>query len=266
VSELPIDPAERDALDALLGAFALDALDRDDRDRVERYLEQDAAARAEVDEMRETAASLALAPASIEAPPELWARIAREIESGPAATAPAGAPSAGPAGDELAARRGRRTPVVRWVLPAAAVAAAVIAVLAAQVVSLHHQLDGAHRASPGALAAAFDRATKVGGARELALAGGPGAPVARVVLLPDGTGYLRGDHLRPVGAAETYQLWALMGDARNPTVVSAGVLGAAPKAVAFRASGPVVGFAISVEHAGGAVRPTATPIAAARFA
>jgi anti-sigma factor RsiW len=64
----------------LLGAYALDALDADDRARVDAYLERDAAARAEVDELRETAASLALAARpSLDAPPELWERIAGAI-------------------------------------------------------------------------------------------------------------------------------------------------------------------------------------------
>ena len=64
------DPTTSDGdLDALLGAYALDALDAHDRERVEAYLERDADARAEVDDMRETAASLALLPAtSLDAP------------------------------------------------------------------------------------------------------------------------------------------------------------------------------------------------------
>ena len=39
--------------------------------------------------------------------------------------------------------------------------------------------------------------------------------------------------------------------------------GADPSAVAFHASGPVHGFAVSVEHAGGAVQPSRQPVATA---
>ena len=62
MSDVPRDPGATDELDSLLGAYALDALDADDRARVEAYLERDVAARAEVDEMHETAAALAMVP------------------------------------------------------------------------------------------------------------------------------------------------------------------------------------------------------------
>ncbi|HVJ97274.1 MAG TPA: hypothetical protein VNC41_10640, partial [Acidimicrobiia bacterium] len=51
----------------------------------------------------------------------------------------------------------------------------------------------------------------------------------------------------------TYQLWALTGDPDKPTVISAGVLGSDPKAVAFQAGGDVHGFALTVEDAPGVV-------------
>jgi hypothetical protein len=50
------------------------------------------------------------------------------------------------------------------------------------------------------MAAAFDRAAKVDGRAQVGLTGSSGATLARVVLLPDGTGYLRGDHLDPLPA------------------------------------------------------------------
>jgi anti-sigma-K factor RskA len=247
------DPMTPDAgeLDSLLGAYALDALDATDRARVEAYLERDAAARAEVDEMRETAASLALLPDTpVEAPPEVWTRIHDAI----AYDEPERAPEA--VSDGLAARRARRA---RWIAPVAVAAAIAIVVLAVQVGSLHRQLDRAHQSGPAAMAAAFDRATKVDGARTVRLQSDSGTTLARVVLLPDGTGYLRGDHLPQLPSDRTYQLWALTGSKHAP--VSAGVLGSDPTAVAFRASGPVQGFAVSEEDAGGAVQPHLPPVA-----
>jgi hypothetical protein len=248
-------------LGSLLGAYALDALDPVDRARVDAYLMVNAAARDEVDEMRETAAALALLPDSpMEAPPELWTRISETIASDRVpgrADEPHHA-----AGDELAARRAKRA---RWVAPAAVAAAIVIVLLAVQVASLRTQVDRAHETGPSALAAAFDRATGVEGARAAGLESSTGATLARVVLLPDGTGYLRGDDLQPLPPDETYQLWALTGPEDEPVAISAGVLGPDPKAVGFRASGPVQGFAVTVEQAGGVVQSQQQPIASARL-
>jgi hypothetical protein len=145
--------------------------------------------------------------------------------------------------------------------PAAVAVAIAIVVLAAQVSSLRGQLDKARQVGPTAMAAAFDRAAKAPGARDVGLQSGSGTTLARVVLLPDGAGYLRADLLRPLPPNETYQLWAVTGSAEKPTVVSAGVLGPDPSALGFHASGPVRAFAVTVEHAGGVVTSHNKPIA-----
>ncbi len=182
-------------LDSLLGAYALDALDAAERSRVDAYLARSAAARAEVDDMRETAAALALLPDTpLEAPPELWARISETIASDRVQDDGTGNTLA--AGDELAARRATRA---RWIAPLAVAASIAIVLLAVEVVSLQGRLDRAHRTGPSAMAAAFDRAAGVPGARTVGLESASGATLARVVLLPDGTGYLRGDRLASSG-------------------------------------------------------------------
>jgi len=250
MSDTTSTPGAHEA-ESLLGAYALDALDAAERARVDAYLERDAAARAEVDEMRETAAALALLPDTpLDAPPELWARIEQAIAAEPPAPV-----------DELAARRASRGLPARVVAPVSVAAAIAIVLLAVQVASLHGRLHRSQQLGPAATAAAFDRAVSAPGAREVGLDAASGATLARVVLLPDGTGYLRGDHLASLPAARTYQLWALTGNASAPTVVSAGVLGPDPSAVSFRASGPVHGFAVTIEHAGGVVTSHNTPIA-----
>ena len=74
---LPMSDPE---LDALLGAYALDALDAHERARVDEYLAVNPQARREVDDLRESAASLALLPAHEPvASPELWSRISHAI-------------------------------------------------------------------------------------------------------------------------------------------------------------------------------------------
>ena len=246
-------PTPRDQeLDALLGAYALDALDSDDRARVEGYLDRNEVARREVDELRESAAALALAPVDdLSAPPELWDRISSTI-------ATAGGH------DELAARRARGVGS-RWMIAVAAAAAIALVVLGARVISLQQDLDDAK--SPDAvLAARFDAATNVNGAREVQLVGTQGSTVARLVLLPDGSGILVNDGLTTLSSDETYQLWALMGNESNPTAISAGVLGPDPPGANFKTDGPVVGFAITVEREGGVTSPTKTPLATGTFA
>ncbi len=244
-------------LDALLGAYALDALDDDERARVDAYLAHNDSARAEVDELLESAASLALAPVDdVAAPPGLWDRISETIDGELDLDAL-------DADDQLAVRRAvRSSRRVRGMALVAAAAIVVVAALATQVVSLHDQLKTRGTGEQEA-AAAFSRAEHVSGARSAALAPANGAEVARVVLLPDGSGYLKTDKLATLDADHTYQLWAVTGSPSNPVVISAGVLGADPSAAAFRTVGDVHGFAITVERAPGVTQSSQAAFASA---
>jgi anti-sigma-K factor RskA len=232
-------------LDALLGAYALDALDDNERALVEEYLAHNDRARAEVDELRETAAALALMPSGEgRAPTELWDRIAADISPV----------------DELQVRREKKHRT-NWIAPVLAAAAAAIAiVLTAQVISLNGRLGDA-RDDQGNVAVAFDRALDTDGARTTELVSADtNEPVGRVVVLPDGTGYLKSD-MAALSGDETYQLWALVGSETDRRVISAGVLGADPGAAGFRVDGPVEGFAVTIEQAGGVEESANDPIA-----
>ena len=138
--------------------------------------------------MRETAASLALLPDTpTDAPPELW-DAHRAGDRAPTRARPPPSTAAA-AVDELAARRRDAARRGRaWIAVGVAAAAVAIVVLAAQVVSLHHQLDQRARLGPSATAAAFDRAAH---APRRARGRARRRPRARrspgVVLLPDGT-------------------------------------------------------------------------------
>jgi anti-sigma-K factor RskA len=225
-------------LDALLGAYALDALEPDERVRVDEYIAGNAHARDEVDELRESAAALALAPVDdAAAPADLWDRISSSIAEEPAAVT------------SLESRR--RSVRVSAASVLAVAAAILVAVLVTTVV-----VRGNTASHTGDLAAAFDHATKQPGAREISLTPTNGAEVARVVVLPDGTGYLRNDAMKTLPADLTYQLWALSGDKNHPVAISAGVLGADPHAVGFHLDGPVNGFGVTVEHAPGVAQST----------
>lgn len=228
---------DRAEVESLLGAYALDALEPDERARVEEHLERDDSLRAEADELRETVGVLALAPDQDgPAPAALWERIKAEV-----------------ARDALSARReakAARRPM--WVASTIAVAASIVAaVLAAQVVSLNSRLDEAER-EVADVAAAAQRASEEADARQVELlAAADDHEVARVVLLPDGTGYLVTEDLRPLDADQTYQLWAVVGEGEQPLVISAGVLGPRPEAATFTVDAPVNAFVLTVEPAGG---------------
>jgi hypothetical protein len=232
-----VNPAHDPELDALLGAYALDALDDDERARVEAYLAANPSARHELDELRESAASLALAPVDdVSAPPGLWDRISSEIATDQR--------------DAVISLDSRRRRGMAWGVLAVA-AAIVVAVLVTTVVVRNNSSS-----NTGNVAAAFDQAARQEGAHQVSLKQPNGAEVARVVLLPDGTGYLKNDSMHALPADKTYQLWALNGDATKPVAISAGVLGSNPGAVAFHLDTKPIGFGVTVEQSPGVAQTT----------
>ncbi|HKA92241.1 MAG TPA: anti-sigma factor [Acidimicrobiia bacterium] len=239
-------------LDELLGAYALDAVDEDEREQIEAYLDRTPAAQALVADFRETAALLA--HSGTEAPAGLWERIARTLEEEPPRLA-----SPGPGVVRLESRRAR---FARRVAAVAAVAAVVaIGVLTVTVVRQGHRIDELGRqADTGAVLAAAETASRDPNAVSTALASPDGTVRARVVYLPDGDGFLVEDSLRSLPSDRTYQLWALMGDGQPARAVSAGVLGPDPGVAAFRAQGPVVAFAITDEPLPGVASPGSEPV------
>lgn len=273
-------------LDELLGAYALDAVDAAEREQVERYLLVNAEARAEVARFRETASMLAFAGA--DAPSGLWDSIAASLEAEPprlevpevptwvedlpplrmpsprvaAPAAPVGAPTAPVV--ELASRR--RDRFTRLGAGLAAAGLLVVGLLGAQVARQGRAVDQ--------LASAFDReevaqaaavARRSPGARNLTLHSTIGDRAVNVVLLPDGTGYVMESNLPALASDRTYQLWALSGDPASPQAISVGLLGREPATVAFRSSGPVVGFAVTAEAAPGVVSSDQQPVVAGTF-
>jgi anti-sigma-K factor RskA len=254
----PTDPE----LDSLLGAYALDALDRDDRARVDAYLRVNPRARAEVDELRESAASLAATQTDAGAPPpQVWNQISRAVDAETAT--PGSLPPRDPY-DELAERRARRSwRGIDWAAVFAVGAAIVALALVAQVMSLSRRLDDARGTGEKAVSAAFEKASHSRGARRGALTSTEGTQVARVVLLPDGSGYFKNDGMNALDPNRTYQLWAVSGNADHPVAVSEGVLGPDPGSVAFHASPRVTGFAVTVEQSGGVPQSAEAPYATA---
>ena len=252
-----------DELIDLLGAYALDAVDEDERRAVEDHLEVCAECRAEVARHLEVAAALGTTAAAA-APDELWATIALHIGDGPdevpdsptlASLSPP-APTA-PTGATVASLDERRRRPVATILASVA-AAAVIAVLAVGLVQANRQnaeLE-AQIAQPTSIEDVADAALANPANRVIELTSETGDETARAVVTPNGDGYLVSSTLDPLPADRTYQLWNI-GEAG---AISLGVLGRDPAASAFRVQGPITTLAITAEREGGVPAPENIPL------
>lgn len=251
---------QREELQALLGAYALDAVDPDEREQIERYLEVDPRARAEVESFREAASMLAMSGA--DAPSGIWDRIVGEIEG---EQLDLGTSDVSPPALDLFERKrargaSRRSVAVRWVGVAAAVAATLIALLSIQVLRQNDRIDRLDVATTGdAVRRGAETAATAPGSRTVSLTTDGGTELASIVLRADGTGYFVPHGLEAAANGEVYQLWALVGDDAEPEAISAGVLGNDPGVASFRFSAPVNGFAVTLEQAPGVVSSLEQP-------
>ena len=226
----------------LLGAYALDAIEDDERAEIEDHLRDCARCRAEVAEHRETAAFLA--HAGTDAPAGLWDRIAAEIE---------------PAGDVVpfAPPLGRSRPASFWPAAAAIISAAaaiVIGVLVVEVRDQDRRIDqlAARRAPADAIAGAMAEP----GARVVQLVDDDGIALP-VVLTSDGTAWLQAAALPALDDSRTYQLWG----AAEDKLISIAVLGNDPGVISFDAAGYAL-LAITEEAAPGVVQSENDPVVA----
>ncbi len=231
----------------LLGAYALDAVEVDERDAVDRHLNECPRCRAEVADHR-TVASF-LGSAGGRAPDGLWDRIAGSLEEAP--------PELNLA--PVVPIRQRRSVSLRVGAAAAAVAAAVIAVLGLEVVHLNHRVDDQMTASARGtqFLSLATRAMTDPSARRVSLSSSDGKLFAEAALLPNGTGFLLADSLPALRSDRTYQLWALA----NGQKISAGVLGPHPSVIGFGYNAPdLSGLAITDEQAGGVTATQNAPV------
>jgi anti-sigma factor RsiW len=233
----------------LLGAYALDAVDVDERDALEHHLQECPRCRAEVADHRTVASFLGAAGGP--APEGLWDRIAGSLEEAPPELRLA---------PVVPLQQAQRRSVPVWVGAAAgAVAAAVIAVLGVQVVHLNNQVDNlaAPQRPDAALLLAATHALADPTATRASLRSSDGGVTAQAVVLPDGSGFLVADDLPTLPPDRTYQLWAVAGGQK----ISAGVLGSRPSVVAFRyAASDVSAFAVTAERAGGVSTSANSPV------
>ena len=227
----------RDDLDELLGAYALDAVDAQERQRVEEYLAHNPRARAEVEQHREVATMLSYTGAP--APEGLWDRIAEALDdrapapepgpelakvmpmparvtAGPVPAPPVSAPALAPRSE----RRTRRS----WTGVFGAAAAIVVALLSWRVVDVTRQLDDA-RAHGVGLERAIENLQQDSTTRRADLLSTDGRQTAHAYVAVDGTGYLDGRALVVLDPDHTYQLWGVVQGPAGQQVISLGVLG-----------------------------------------
>jgi hypothetical protein len=238
-------PLSHQALEDLLGAYALDAVVGEEAEALELHLRECPRCRASVAEFRETASLLALGHGP--APVTMWDAIVALMEdSGPRELRL-------PATTTLAHRRWRRLRV-----GLASVAAALLAALGLQALHQGREIKQMRvaLANKTILAAAL-AAQEHPQARRTEMRSPNGTILARAVVEPDGTGFLWGDGLPRLPKNRSYQLWAVSGTEK----ISVGVLGGQPNVVPFRIAGDVVGLAVTEEVAGGVVATQKQPTA-----
>jgi anti-sigma-K factor RskA len=235
-------------IEELLGAYALDAVDADEALLVEDHLAECPRCRAEVAEHREVAALL-IGGTSNPVPEGVWDRIAADLGDTPP-----------PVPIEVAFGQREAKKVTarlrpRGVLTGLAAAAALIVVALIGGVLIGQADDGnTVVAGDDELAALLsDPATQVVGMNDA-----DGEIAARAVIAHDGSSVLLAASLPDLGAGKTYQLWGLP-DGRD-SMVSLGVLGAAPGRSEFHVEGGITTLAITREPGGGSTEPSTDPV------
>jgi anti-sigma-K factor RskA len=263
---------QHDDLHTLTGSYAVDALPADELDEFERHLTHCGSCTAEVRGLRETASRLALVsaerpPAAMRARVLTAAERTRQLppitENRPARSKTRQIKSA------RSARRARaHSPGNAWIPRiSVAVAAAAVAVAGVFGVNQHNdqnRLAGienqltaarAHSQQVDSVLAANDlhlvsNKTKVGGSVSAIVS----VSEARLVVVTSG--------LPALPAGKVYELWLLGTNVAKPS----GLLTAATqgRTVPVVASGLVKGYSlgVTVEPAGGTLKPTTTPILA----
>jgi len=236
MDDMAENPGDTYELDELLGAYALDAVDADEKRRVEDYLEVNPRASAEVQAHREVATMLAFT--GMDAPDDLWGRIAGEIGE-----------QAPPPGPELAKvmsmddhpRRRRLAAVAPWIMAGAA--AAVIGFVA---IGLADRADAPNEPMANALEIArADRDSQT-----TTLVSEASTASAEAIIDQDGHGFVVAQNLPTLPDDQTYQLWGVVDDGQ---VISLGIFGPNPELETFTVEGAVSALAITIEQAPGVI-------------
>jgi anti-sigma-K factor RskA len=244
----------------LLGAYALDAVDGEERTELEAHLESCPRCRAELDSLREVAAAMGN---SVEQPPEgLWSQIALRLPEHREDEEPPPMPQLtdgqhSPFRTPAPAPTRRRRLTVTTVGALAVAAAAVAVVLGIGLVRADNKVSGLQSAQ-AAPARAVSAALTAPGHRIVTLDSAAHDGQAEMVVLPSGQGYMVSSTLPALDKGRTYQLWAIEGN--QP--ISLGLLGPSPGQAAFTMTGSNASrLSVTAEPAGGSMFPTGPIVA-----
>ncbi len=227
-------------LEELLGVYALDALEDDERQLVDEHLATCPRCRAELAAHREVAALLGNSASDVPAaaPDELWDRISASLQDEPPVLSPLHVPSS------------RRR--LALLVPLGAIAAAlvlVVGLLAAKVGNLDQKVHNL------TLQASVSSVLSNPSHKTIELTSTDHSPWQATVILLGGEGYVINASMPALSRTQTLQLWALS----DGKVVSLGVLGRHPSAAAIRVESPMTVLMITAEPLGGTPVPT-TPV------
>jgi anti-sigma-K factor RskA len=249
----------------LLAAYALDAVENEDRLGVEHHLAQCPRCQAELDGYRDVASAIGN---SVEDVPEtLWSSISNRLVERPIDGVPPMPPvflradfdHYGERREAVNASRRRpmwRTSTVSVIAVAAVTVITFLGISLAHVNNQNAQLRGAlGEISHTTVVAALDTP----GHRLISLTNAHHRESAQFVVLPDGRGYLVKSDLPSLSAKETYQLWGVV----SGQPISIGILGRDPGQVTFTLAGSPSPsrLGINVEPAGGSVVPSSPMLA-----
>lgn len=238
-----------DGIEELLGAYALDAVDADERLIVDHHVDRCAPCEDEVAGHWEAAATLT--PGG-PAPGGVWNRVFAGLEEPPP-----------PLHLAPVVNSRSRTPARTMLTAVTALAAAIVGIFGVRVVDQGRRLDRMQTTMAGdglrrsAVAALADPA-----AVRLALTAADTGLTAQTAILPDGRGYVMADQLPRLAPDRAYQLWVLIGQER----ISAGILGSSPTTAAFHVAQRFDGLAITAESAGGVAASDNAPVVFGRVA
>ncbi len=244
----------------LLAAYALDAVENDDRLRVEQHVAHCPRCQAELDGYRDVASSIGNSVEKV--PDTLWSSISSRLVERPIDGAPPMPVLLRPdLGQGVHHREGadasQRRPSMWRPSIVSVIAVAAVTVITLLGLGLAHannqnaQLRGAlGETAHTTIVAALDTP----GRRLISLTSARHQESAQFVVLPDGRGYLVKSDLPSLSTKETYQLWGVIGG--QP--ISIGILGRNPGHVTFTFAGSPspAQLGINVEPAGGSVVPS----------
>ena len=254
----------------LLGAYALDAVDGDERVALEHHVSECVRCASELDGLREVAAALGNQgePAS----QELWDRISarlyddvdgarvppiRALDLPHADPSPSHSPT--PVTAPVVALRTAMSRRARFGVAAMAVAAALlVGVLSVSLINANNHVSQLTNALDLASRNVVDAALVTPGHVNVTLNDAHSVNVAKFVLV-HGQGYLVSSQMSTLPVGKTYQLWGII----DHKPISIGLMGNSPHEVSFSVEGTRLptALAVTIEPAGGSVTPT-SPIVA----